>query len=81
MWWAVVDCGINVGQWWIVGLWWAEGACEIVCSVLLFSAQYAWIEKHFGHEFLEQIILTRDKTVVSGDILIDDKPDIHGECV
>ncbi|KAG5853552.1 hypothetical protein ANANG_G00027200 [Anguilla anguilla] len=40
--------------------------------------KYAWIEKHFGHEFLEQIILTRDKTVVSGDILIDDKPDILG---
>ncbi|XP_061088863.1 5'(3')-deoxyribonucleotidase, mitochondrial-like isoform X1 [Conger conger] len=40
--------------------------------------KYAWIEKHFGHEFLEQIILTRDKTVVSGDLLIDDKPDIHG---
>ncbi|CAB1338014.1 unnamed protein product, partial [Coregonus sp. 'balchen'] len=36
------------------------------------------IEKHLGYDFLEQIILTRDKTVVTGDILIDDKPDILG---
>uniref|UniRef100_A0A4W4E0L6 5',3'-nucleotidase, mitochondrial n=1 Tax=Electrophorus electricus TaxID=8005 RepID=A0A4W4E0L6_ELEEL len=34
---------------------------------------YAWVEKHLGPDFLEQIILTRDKTVVTGDILIDDK--------
>ncbi|KAM9097661.1 5'(3')-deoxyribonucleotidase, mitochondrial isoform 3-T3 [Sarcophilus harrisii] len=40
--------------------------------------KYAWIEKHFGQEFLEQIVLTRDKTVVSGDLLIDDRPDITG---
>lgn len=40
--------------------------------------KFAWVEKHLGHDFLEQIILTRDKTVVSGDLLIDDKPDIDG---
>ncbi|KAM9304917.1 5'(3')-deoxyribonucleotidase, mitochondrial [Gastrophryne carolinensis] len=40
--------------------------------------KYAWVEKHFGHEFLEQIILTRDKTVVAADLLIDDRPDITG---
>ncbi|XP_063048944.1 5'(3')-deoxyribonucleotidase, mitochondrial-like [Engraulis encrasicolus] len=40
--------------------------------------KYAWVEKHLGPDFLEQIILTRDKTVVTGDILIDDKPDILG---
>lgn len=40
--------------------------------------KYAWVEKHLGPEFLEQIILTRDKTIVTGDILIDDKPDILG---
>lgn len=41
--------------------------------------QYAWIEKHLGPEFLEKIILTKDKTIVTGDILVDDKPDILGE--
>ncbi|XP_048869830.1 5'(3')-deoxyribonucleotidase, mitochondrial-like [Brienomyrus brachyistius] len=40
--------------------------------------KFAWIEKHLGWEFVEQTILTRDKTLVSGDLLIDDKPDIHG---
>ncbi|KAF3853212.1 hypothetical protein F7725_013900 [Dissostichus mawsoni] len=38
--------------------------------------KYAWVEQHLGQGFLEQVILTRDKTVISGDILIDDKPDI-----
>lgn len=37
------------------------------------------MEKHFGPEFLEQIVLTRDKTVVSADLLIDDRPDITGK--
>uniref|UniRef100_A0A3Q3WBF6 Uncharacterized protein n=1 Tax=Mola mola TaxID=94237 RepID=A0A3Q3WBF6_MOLML len=40
--------------------------------------KYAWVEKHLGQEFVEQVILTRDKTLISGDILIDDKPDIIG---
>ncbi|KAL7979396.1 hypothetical protein Chor_015420 [Crotalus horridus] len=38
----------------------------------------AWVEKHFGPEFLEHVILTRDKTIVSGHVLIDDRPDIVG---
>ncbi|XP_029383549.1 5'(3')-deoxyribonucleotidase, mitochondrial isoform X2 [Echeneis naucrates] len=40
--------------------------------------KYAWVEKHLGNDFLEKVILTRDKTLISGDILIDDKPDIQG---
>ncbi len=46
---------------------------------LFLFAQYAWVEKHLGYDFLEQVILTRDKTLIAGDILIDDKPDILGE--
>ncbi|CAF96989.1 unnamed protein product, partial [Tetraodon nigroviridis] len=49
-----------------------SAVCVCVC------VQYAWVEKHLGHEFLEQVILTRDKTLITGDILIDDKPDIQG---
>nr|XP_019571541.1 PREDICTED: 5'(3')-deoxyribonucleotidase, mitochondrial isoform X1 [Rhinolophus sinicus] len=41
--------------------------------------KYAWVEKHFGPHFLEQVVLTRDKTVVSADLLIDDRPDITGK--
>lgn len=47
--------------------------------LLCVYVQYAWVEKHLGHEFLEQVILTRDKTLITGDILIDDKPDILGK--
>ncbi|ELK15766.1 5'(3')-deoxyribonucleotidase, mitochondrial [Pteropus alecto] len=41
--------------------------------------RYAWVEKHFGPDFLEQVVLTRDKTVISADLLIDDRPDITGK--
>ena len=37
-----------------------------------------WIRNHFGPEWAEKLVLTRDKTTVRGDILIDDKPDICG---
>ncbi|XP_043567858.1 5'(3')-deoxyribonucleotidase, mitochondrial-like [Chiloscyllium plagiosum] len=40
--------------------------------------KYAWVEKHLGKDFLELMVLTRDKTLVSGNLLIDDKPDISG---
>ena len=34
--------------------------------------------KHFGKDAADRLILTRDKTLIKGDILIDDKPDISG---
>ncbi|XP_005998305.1 5'(3')-deoxyribonucleotidase, mitochondrial [Latimeria chalumnae] len=40
--------------------------------------KYCWVEKHFGAQFLERLILTRDKTIVSADLLIDDKDTITG---
>ncbi|XP_030896381.1 5'(3')-deoxyribonucleotidase, mitochondrial isoform X2 [Leptonychotes weddellii] len=40
--------------------------------------KYAWVEKHFGSDFLDHIVLATDKTVVSADLLIDDRPDITG---
>lgn len=40
--------------------------------------KYAWVEKNLGHKWTERIIMTRDKTLVHGDILIDDKPNIVG---
>jgi len=38
----------------------------------------AWIEKHIGREFASHAIITRDKTIVRGNILIDDKPSVSG---
>lgn len=46
--------------------------------MLLLSTQYRWVERHLGPQFVERIILTRDKTVVLGDLLIDDKDTIQG---
>lgn len=42
------------------------------------AEKYAWVRKHFGADFLSKIIITRDKTVIKGDVLIDDKPKITG---
>ncbi|KAM7067894.1 5'(3')-deoxyribonucleotidase, mitochondrial [Molossus nigricans] len=41
--------------------------------------KYAWVEKHLGPGFLDHVVLTRDKTVISADLLIDDRPDITGK--
>ena len=40
--------------------------------------KYEWVETHLGHEFTQRLILTKDKTFVHGDILIDDKPEVTG---
>ena len=40
--------------------------------------KFAWVEKYLGQKWVERMILTRDKTLVHGDILIDDKPKISG---
>lgn len=40
--------------------------------------KYEWIEKHLGFEWTKKIILTTDKTLIKGDYLIDDQPQIIG---
>lgn len=40
--------------------------------------KYQWIDEHLGREWVRKIILTKDKTFVSGKYLIDDKPVITG---
>jgi len=40
--------------------------------------KYEWVEKILGPDWIHRIILTKDKTLVKGDILIDDKPVITG---
>jgi len=37
-----------------------------------------WIKEHLGQEWLTRLIITSDKTLVQGDILIDDKATITG---
>ena len=42
------------------------------------AEKYLWVEKHLGREATNRLILTKDKTLVQGDLLIDDKPEITG---
>ena len=37
-----------------------------------------WVQKHLGKEWLKRVIITSDKTLVRGRVLIDDKMDITG---
>lgn len=40
--------------------------------------KYHWVYKHLGEEWVYNMILTKDKTIIKGDVLIDDMPDIIG---
>lgn len=40
--------------------------------------KYEWIETHLGKEWVNNIILSKDKTMIKGDLLIDDRPSVKG---
>lgn len=42
------------------------------------SDKLAWMMRHFGHEWGRRVVISSDKTVVMGDYLIDDKPEVSG---
>jgi 5'-nucleotidase len=42
------------------------------------SDKYDWIEENLGDDWVGKLILAPDKTMVRGDILIDDRPEIKG---
>jgi 5'-nucleotidase len=42
------------------------------------SEKMRWVERHLGKKWVKDVILTHDKTLVQGDFLIDDKPNING---
>lgn len=42
------------------------------------SEKFAWVKQHLGRAWWGQLILAVDKTLVQGDILIDDRPEIEG---
>lgn len=37
----------------------------------------AWVAQHIGPEWLERVVISKDKSILSADILIDDRPDVH----
>lgn len=42
------------------------------------SDKLNWIVKHYGSQWGARVVITADKTIVRGDYLIDDKPDVRG---
>ena len=40
--------------------------------------KYDWIINHLGKDWTKRMIVTKDKTIIHGDILIDDNPDVKG---
>jgi 5'-nucleotidase len=62
----------------------AEGHDVRICTapkrqaVPCVSEKYDWVKRHLGQAWQERTISTRDKTLVRGDYLIDDKPEVKG---
>jgi 5'-nucleotidase len=44
----------------------------------VWTEKVQWVRKYLGERWVDRLILTRDKTVISGEILIDDKSNIQG---
>ena len=40
--------------------------------------KFEWIGKHLGNAWTKKMIITKDKTIVLGNFLIDDNPNIKG---
>ncbi|HZW03290.1 MAG TPA: hypothetical protein VFF68_05155 [Anaerolineaceae bacterium] len=40
--------------------------------------KFLWVEKVLGRRWLPRLVFTADKTLVTGDVLVDDKPEIQG---
>jgi 5'-nucleotidase len=40
--------------------------------------KYEWVEHYLGKKWIKKIIVTKDKTLIHADILVDDKPEITG---
>eukprot|EP00403_Amphidinium_massartii_P026190 CAMPEP_0178407384 /NCGR_PEP_ID=MMETSP0689_2-20121128/19403_1 /TAXON_ID=160604 /ORGANISM="Amphidinium massartii, Strain CS-259" /LENGTH=652 /DNA_ID=CAMNT_0020028461 /DNA_START=97 /DNA_END=2055 /DNA_ORIENTATION=- len=62
----------------------ASGFSVFLCTSPVATSRYSaqekweWVREHLGDEWTHRLILTMDKTIVRGDILIDDKPKITG---
>jgi 5'-nucleotidase len=62
----------------------ARGFEVFVCSSPLSTygncvlEKYTWVEHFLGPSWVKRIILTKDKTLIKADYLIDDKPEITG---
>lgn len=40
--------------------------------------KYCWIDKYLGKDWVRRVVMTKDKTLIRADILIDDKLNVKG---
>jgi 5'-nucleotidase len=50
-----------------------------VRNPLCYTEKRLWVEKHLGLRFAERLILCPDKSLLRGDVLIDDRISGHGQ--
>lgn len=41
------------------------------------SEKFDWVKHFLGQSWLDKLVITRDKSLVRGRLLIDDKPEVH----
>jgi 5'-nucleotidase len=68
---AMVDAGYNVR------LCTAPLAASPACC----AEKAEWVIRHLGPSWIDRLVLTRDKTLVRGDVLIDDAPKAKGDAL
>lgn len=62
----------------------ADGIDVRICTAPLLanptcaSDKLGWADRHLGDGWSSRVVVTRDKTLVRGDLLVDDKPDVTG---
>lgn len=42
------------------------------------SDKFEWVYEYLGKSWIKKVVIAKDKTIISGDYLIDDKPQIEG---
>jgi 5'-nucleotidase len=42
------------------------------------AEKYAWVDQNLGTEWVRKLILTKDKTLIDANVLIDDRPEVVG---
>jgi 5'-nucleotidase len=50
----------------------------LTASSTCMQEKYDWVRHYFGQKMASNMVITKDKTMVRGDILIDDRPEVRG---
>lgn len=52
--------------------------CPLTNSKDCVQDKWNWVKEYLGIDWAKKLIITKDKTVIYGNILIDDQPEING---